>query len=448
MYDKLDPVQQQAVEWLLPRKGAGLYAEQGVGKTWITAGLVERLLPPDLLIVGILTNLESTWLELFRNELPQIHMARTLDGFKKLPQPRCLLIHYEALRSIIERVKRLDWSLVVFDEAQRLNNRNSLQSRCARFLRTQERRLALTGTPIEQSPQDIWGQMRFIDPGVFGERWSTFSEEYMENDQKHRFLKSDGSIGYKQIFREDKRAQFLTKVKPYCLRIELSEVVKVDSEFKIETCPMFGEQARVYREIDKDLITTFRDKEATAPLRITAMMRAQQIVGGFLTTDDGEVMEVGKAKMRRLASLLKELEPPVVIFAKYKPEILAIERLLIGKRVEKLWGGTGSRKTRSADRANLNKRFQAGEMDYLINQSRTGGVGVDLFRARYAIIYSIGFSSIEWEQAKSRLVRRGQKHKVTFFFLRVPKTIDDDQLSAIKLKTSVARAIYERLRRR
>jgi SNF2 family DNA or RNA helicase len=283
--------------------------------------------------------------------------------------------------------------------------------------------------------------MRFIDPSVFGEVWEDFDLEY---------LKRDGYMGHKRKFRREKMKQFMAAIQPCCLRIDLAEVADVHSTLHIERFDMFGEQDRVYRELDRDMVTRFNGARTLTPLRITTLIRLQQVTGGHLVTDDGETVVVGRSKMRRLKRLITEnrVQLPFVVFCRFKPELIAIQEELeqLSLHGELLWGQTGRGKHKSAVRAELNRRFQAGELDYIICQTRTGGVGIDLFRAKHAILYSLGFSYIDYTQARARLIRRGQEQEVDLFFLAARGTIDDDILTAIEKKTTVSKIVLSRLK--
>ena len=445
IYEKLDDVQKAAVEWLWPKMGAGLFAEQGVGKTWIALGLIERLIRSqgdvEVLLVGTLTNLKSTWLATIQEQLAGVYVAEDWVEFKTLPKPRIFLKHYEGVKPLIKRLKKHRWSLVVMDETQRLNSRGSRQSRDARLLRFQSRRLALSGTPIEQSPMDVWAQMRFIEPECFGDRWADFEAQYIERC---------GYMGYERRFREGLLPEFLERLKPYCLRIELKDVVDVKSQFHIERFDLLGEQARLYRELDEKMVTRYQGQRVMTPLRISTLIRLQQITGGFLTLEDGTVASIGQAKMRRLRSLIRsgKVKPPFVVFCRYTAEVEAVATEIKNhfNRVEVLWGKTGRGKDKSKVRAELNKRFQSGEIDVLVCQNKTGGVGIDLFRAGYAILYSLGFSYIDWSQILSRLLRRGQTKEVIFYYLCANGTIDEDINQAIEQKGNTAEVVLSRLK--
>jgi SNF2 family DNA or RNA helicase len=303
--------------------------------------------------------------------------------------------------------------------------------------------LALSGTPIEQSPIDVWAQMRFIEPTCFGDRWEDFENEY---------VKRAGFMGHEKSFRLEKLPQFLARIKPYCLRIELSEVAKVDSEFHIERFDLLGKQAKLYRELDEDMVSYYGERRVMRPLRVSVLIALQQITGGFLTHNNGDIVEVGQAKQRRVRRLIeaKKVTPPFVIFCRFKPEVMAMEAEMKKHfhRVEVLWGKTGHRNNKSQIRGELNRRFQNGEIDVLVCQTKTGSLGIDLFSAAQAILYSMGFSYIDWAQTKSRLLRRGQKRKVDFYFLCAAGTIDEDIATAIEEKSTVSRVVLSRLKRR
>ena len=449
VFAKLDPFQRDAVDWIdraiANCGGAGLFAEQGTGKTWITLGYIERLISPTFsaLIVVPVTNLESTWAKNLAAELPSLSLVYDWDEFKRLPPPRALIIGYERLSKIIRKVKQFKgWSLVAFDESQRLNKRSSGWSRAARMLRHVDRRLALSGTPLEQAPQDVWAQMRFIDYKTFGESWAPFAGEYM---------KPGGFMGKKWLFIDRKMPQFLEAIKHCCLRIDQSVLNLPPSHLIKVSFDLFGEQARIYRAMEKDMVVSIKGKDVIAPLKITSMIRTQQICGGYLSTPDGDEV-VGQGKMRQLRRLIEsgKVKPPFVVFCRFRPEVLAVEQQLLKyfKQVEILWGKTGAGKNKSIIRGELNLRFQKSLIDGLVCQTKTGGVGVDLYTAAHAVIYSTTFSSIDFDQTIKRLVRRGQNKEVSIFFLCARDTIDEDIYLALENKRSVTETFLSRLKQR
>lgn len=443
LFDLLYLFQRVAVDFATGRKSAALFFEQGTGKTWVSAGIVERLCDEELeaLIVVPLTNIETTWAKIFREKLPYINVTQDWDEFKKLAHPKILLRHYESLPSIEGKILRRMWSLIIYDESQRLKERGTRQSRIARKLRHKaHQKVILTGTPIEQSPQDLWGQFRFLAPEVLGDVWSDFDAEY---------LRPTGYMGYKREFRWTKFKHFMAKVEPYILRVKKEEVLDLPP-MTIHRIPvtLIGRQRRIYQEMEKTFIATLsRRKKVAAQLKVTQIVKLQQITGGFLIENISlkEKIEhdIGQAKIRRLIPLVRRLRKPIVIFCKHREEIRRIQKAVrpLVNRLEVLHGGV-----RKNQRTGLLDDFQAGKISVLICQVKTGGVGIDLYRSSHAIIYSMGYSFIDYEQLLSRLHRHGQKKQVHIYWLYAKKSIDVDIYNAVLDKRTVSNAFHKRIR--
>jgi SNF2 family DNA or RNA helicase len=455
LYSKLDSYQKEAVEFASPLAGCGLFFEQGTGKTWIAAAIIERMIDTNFsgLIVVPLTSRDSTWVDLIRRELPHIAIAHAWDEFIAMPCPRLLILHKEGLRggairhgsrrrkALDQRIRRHRWGIVIIDESQGIKDRASAFSRAARFLRDQPKRLALSGTPVEQSPLDVWAQMRFIEPWALGDRWSDFTDEY---------CRPAGWMGKKWEFRRTKLDQFLRAIQPYCLRVTKEVLNLQPYELVPEHIDLWGVQRRLYEDLERHMVAEVEGRMVISQLKVVNLIRLQQVTGGFATDVDGQVFPVGNAKVRRVRRVIGrgDVTPPFVVFCRYRPEIDAVTAELKRHyaRVETLTGSTGGRH-KSLVRAELNRRFQAGEIDALVCQTRTGGVSVDLFAARQAIVFSTTFSFIDFDQMVSRLHRRGQKHRVKIILLLAKNTIDIDIIGAIQQKTSVVKIVLDRLKK-
>jgi len=440
LYEKLWPKQKEAAEFVLGQPNAALFAEQGTGKTWITTGVIERLCEKwfqDILIVCPLSNLKTTW----RATLEQLHdVAVYLDwpSFKKSKRNhKILLIHYEAMAKYDRQLSKHEWTLAVFDESQKLKSRGSRQSRIAGRIKTAHRRLILTGTPFDDlldDPQEVWAQFRFVHPDLFGRRWRDFDE---------RYLMPTGYMGYKRKFRRGMDKRVLKMVEPYCLRLVKSDVVDLPPlTYHEHRVTLIGEQRRLYKKLERDMVAMVNGEEVSAELTITLMIKLQQICGGFIKDDDDTIHQVGSAKIRKLRRLLNEVDRPVVIFCKYLEEIRQIEQAIPDNcRVSTIVGRT--RKTRAATL----EAFQQGQIDVLIAQIRTGGVGVDLQRSHVAIFYSATFSYIDFDQAVSRVHRAGQESPVEIHLIMARNSIDTLIYQALLYKRSAQDLILRQFRR-
>ncbi len=100
-------------------------------------------------------------------------------GSSRLDQPGALVLtNYETLRRFPFSLGSVDWGMIIFDEAQAVKNPNSLSSRAAKGLKA-DFRLAVTGTPVENSLIDFWNIFDTVHPGVLG-TCQGFRREYIQ----------------------------------------------------------------------------------------------------------------------------------------------------------------------------------------------------------------------------------------------------------------------------
>jgi SNF2 family DNA or RNA helicase len=433
---KLFDFQQAAVDRVIAERRLCVFAEQGCGKSHIVAGALERLMLSQdhvrAMLVVPLANLETTWVTLLSRELPDLEIHRKWSTFKASDAScKCLLLNYEAMRGkSLKKIVAHEWSFICYDESQRLKARGSKASRASARFKHGEFRVALSGTPIEQAPQDLWAQLRFVDDDLLGSRWADFDAEW---------LRPTGYMGYQREFLWNKLNAFVELVSPRILRVTKAEVLDLPPlKLLRSTVPLLGEQARVYRELEKHMTTVLvGGEEIICDMAITQLVRLQQVAGGFIRTEDGRSVRVGRAKARRLKSIARDEERPLVVFTKYREELADAVEILesLGMSVGVVSGDT--RKTR----ATVIEQFQAGGLDALVCQIRTGGVGLDLFRACVGIIYSATFSSIDFEQAMARLHRYGQTREVRMYLISAAKTVD----STIQLMLATKRKVAEKI---
>jgi SNF2 family DNA or RNA helicase len=457
LYSVLYGYQRSAVDFALEREGSCIFAEQGTGKTYILGGIVERMHDDVFcgLIIVPLANIATTWERMFRERLPQVPLSRSWAAFKAGKKRGVLLLHYESIdKRLIAKLRKVQWSLVAYDESQRIKGRGTAQSRNAAKLRHARRRVLLSGTPIEQSPQDLWAQFRFACPDVFGTKWAPFED---------RWLRKTGFMGHKLEFKKHLLPKFLTLIKPHILRVKKEDVLDLPLlTYKRVPVSLLGEQARVYADLECDMMTTVNGRVVIADMAITQLVRLQQVCGGFVRCNPtpeqraealasgrkrrprGEVVYVGEAKLRKLRTIVRAAGRPLVVFCKYLEEVEQVrhEMTVMGLKTAVVTGKTKKTRTRTIE------QFQRGIIDVLVCQIKTGGVGIDLFAANVAIIYSMTHSYIDFDQALARIHRIGQTRPVTIYLLYVLNAVDADIYSLILSKKSVSEQVLNKGRKR
>lgn len=303
-------------------------------------------------------------------------------------------------------------------------------------------RLNMTGTPMTNSELDLFQQFLVLDGGAtFGQNFYTFRAKYFEDKNAHR----RGAHNYfpdwqiKDSAREE-IARILSKRAFVARKSECLELP--DMVYKTIEVELSADQKKSYIEMKKDFLTFVKDARgdvhsSAGRLAITKALRLQQIVSGFISTEDeNEICFSNNPRMDALKELLLDLPSPVIVWASFRQNYKAIEKVCIdlGLRYGFLVGGQSE-----AHRRQTLDDFREKKLDVMIANQGAGGIGVNLVEASNAIYYSRDFSLEKDIQSEARNYRGGSEihEKVTRYDLVAKDTIDVDILSALKNKKNV-----------
>lgn len=349
-------------------------------------------------------------------------------------QPLVVVINYESLWRDPFGTWALtkQWDLVVLDESHRAKEPSGrLSMYVARLRDRARRRLCLTGTPLPHSPLDIFGQFRFLDQRILGESFYAFKQRYAVY----------GGFNNKQIV----AYRNLEELEKYMARITFrvgKEVLDLPSETRVTYhCDLTTPGRRVYHQLEQDFVAAVDAGIVTAANAMVKLLRLQQITGGSIRTDEGEEQIVDTAKRDLLADTLEDLgrDEPVVIFCRFHADLDAAHAAAKS-------AGMGSLEL-SGRRDDL-RAWQDGGAPVLVTQISSGGVGIDLTRARYSIFYSLSFSLGEYDQALARVHRPGQDRPVTHIHLVARHTVDEKIIRALEKRAEVVASILAEVRAR
>ncbi|MBN1961029.1 MAG: DEAD/DEAH box helicase [Deltaproteobacteria bacterium] len=323
---------------------------------------------------------------------------------------------YGVLRRDIERFAECSFRYVILDEAQSAKNAATQNAKAVRRLKS-ERRLALTGTPIENRPEELWSAFDFLAPGFLGSLHS-FRKRFarpIERGEDHALI------------------MLSARVQPFVLRRLKSEVAK-ELPPKIESivhCEMLPAQRALYDHMAGELRTSVKQKIASVGIErahmsiLAALTRLRQICcePALLPVPEG-IKTPESAKLSLFTELMREaLESSrrVVVFSQFvemQKRLIAVIRKL---GVEPLWLHGGTR-----DRARVVSAFQdpAGP-PVIVVSLKAGGTGVTLTRADTVMHYDPWWNPAVERQATDRTHRLGQKQKVTVYKLVTTNSIEE-----------------------
>lgn len=324
----------------------------------------------------------------------------------------------------------------ILDESHRIKSPGGKASRFAQALgRVVKRRLCLTGTPMPHSPLDLYGQFRFLDPGVFGTSFTRFRARYALTNPMFP------SQVRKWINQDDLNEKFHAMAH-VCKADDVLDLPEVIDETR--TAELEAKSARVYRELEKDFVSLVESGAVVASNALAKLLRLQQVTSGFVAgRDDSEVdfvEELGKEKESLLEDLLEDVSAPAVVFCRFQRDLDAVGR--VAAKLGRVFGELSGRRRDLTDHAEMMPG-----VEIMAVQIQAGGVGIDLTRASYGIYFSLGFSLGDYLQSRARLHRPGQTKCVRFYHLVTKGTVDELVYKALEKRTEVVESVISSIRK-
>jgi SNF2 family DNA or RNA helicase len=346
----------------------------------------------------------------------------------------------------------LDWSpeFLIADEVHLAKSYNAVRAKNLASIADKARyKFLLTGTPLSNSPLEIFMPYRILDGGAtFGKNYFTFRNTW--------FVDENASWSHvekhfpKYVLNPRLEAEFTRLLYSKADRVTKEECLDLPPLVKtIREVELSDEQRKAYNELKKDFIAfiTQEHKEpraVVAQLAVTKALRLQQIVCGSVKADDGsEVIFDNIPRIKELESLLEEITPDakVIVWSRFKADYKAIAKVCEKLKL-KVCFITGEQ-TEKEKQESVDAFQKDPEYKVLVANQRSGGAGLTLTAASYMIYYSKDFSLTNDTQSESRNHRNGsQIHKaITRIDLIATDTIDELINEALQTKSDIAHRI-------
>lgn len=348
--------------------------------------------------------------------------------------------NYESLWRMDQEVAAWAPDMIICDESHRIKNFDSKQSVALHALGEITRfRIIMTGTVITNKPLDVWSQFRFAEPKLFASSYYAFRNRYA----------TMGGFNDKIVVAYKKLDELSEKIYSAAHRVTKNEALDLpEYTDQFLYCTLEPKARNVYNQLKEDAVAELEGEKAiTAPRVVTRILRLMQLTGGFAKADEEDsVTAVSAAKLDLLEDTLEDLlyqDKKVVIFARFVAELEAINALC-----EKLVGADGVRRiqgsTPQAMRGQAVEDFQTKpEVRLFIAQTATAGLGITLHAADTCIFYSLDYNYGNYEQAKARIHRTGQRNACTAIHLIASKTIDEVVLETVQEKRDLSAKIID-----
>ncbi len=444
---EMRPYQKIGYGWLrdLGETGfSGLLADDmGLGKTLQTLALLakrhleDKCEHPSLLIVP--TSLLGNWRREAKKFTPELkililHGQDRETEFGKINENHLIMTTYPLLHRDHATLFAQTYDLAILDEAQVVKNPAATVSKRIREI-TARQRVALTGTPIENSLEELWSIFDWLIPGLLGNR-KVFRVKLRTPIEKHGSLQA--------------RAILNGRVAPFLLRRTKGQVA-ADLPQKTETTmliPLSDGQKGLYEPIRAAMDKRVRDAIATKGInasRITildALLKLRQVCcDPALVKLEAAKKVTESAKRTRMMEMLSELMAEgrkVLIFSQFVKMLKLIETDVVTQG----WPYailTGSTKDRELEV----EKFQSGPASIFLISLKAGGVGLNLTAADTVIIYDPWWNPAVENQAIDRAHRIGQDKPVFVYRLVAEGTVEGAILKMQDRKRALADGVLK-----
>ncbi len=438
--------QKTGAEWLLFlfENGLGglLCDDMGMGKTHEVMALMVSLWEhkdiKDPFLVVCPTTILSHWSQKISVHAPILKAVVFHGGGRDLQEAlegnNVILTSYGILRNDIEELRRIPFSIAVFDEIQNIKNPQTLAYEAARNIKASTK-LGLTGTPIENSLVELKALFDLTVPGYLG----------TDEDFNSRYVKP-----IEQDLSNEKRHVLSRLISPFSLR-RLKKTVLEELPEKIEdirTCSLSDDQIKLYRDAissrGEGLVDVLKRGEEPIPyMHIFALLNLLKQICDHPAlaeqrVDDFDRYQSGKWELfKELVSESLDSGQKVVIYSQFLGMIRMMEHFLQGMGVGFVTLTGSSRK-----RGEIVTRFNEDPgCRVYVGSLKAGGAGIDLVAASVVIHYDRWWNAAKEDQATDRVHRIGQRRGVQVFKLVTEGTLEEKIAAIIEKKRNLMDSI-------
>jgi len=294
----------------------------------------------------------------------------------------------------------------------------------------------LTGSPITQSPMDLYSQCYFLDKDLLG------FDSYWSFQGRYAIIRQTriGNHSFQQIVGFRNLSELTDKLHRFSYRVTKEQALDLPEKiYTTREVNLTSDQIKHYNSMKDSAVALLDGGDmVTAPEVMTRLLRLQQLLCGYLVTDDGETVEIANHRIDAMLDTIEEMDGKVIIWSRFRHDIKKIRKAL-----EKDYGSgtvvTYYGDTSQEDRDKAIDRFQNDEgTKFFVGNAQTAGRGLTLTAATNVIYYSNDFNLETRIQSEDRCHRIGQKNNVLYVDLVVPDSIDIHIVKVLQSKITLA----------
>ncbi|MFW6267030.1 MAG: SNF2-related protein [Halanaerobium sp.] len=423
--------------------GGILADDMGLGKTLQMLTLLKSLKPEKPALVLCPRTLIYNWQEeadKFFDDLKTLVYygtpAERVEMRKNFSDYDLIISSYSTISRDVEELNAEGkvFSFSILDEAQHIKNHRTKRAKAVKNIEA-ESRLALTGTPLENSIEELWSIFDYLMPGYLG-NYSYFRNNFLTPISKNN--------------EKEKLKELKERVAPFILRRRKSEVLKELPDKIINVHPVSMTQLQedsyqtVLEEVRGDLYETV-EKKGFNQSRINvlaALTKLRQICNhpSLVLGDEGRAHNSGKLEaLRELLSDALSGGHKIIVFSQFVKMLKLIRDDLDqqGINYRYLDGSTRNRMQKV-------KEFNSDpEIDIFLISLKAGGVGLNLTAADMVVHVDPWWNPMVERQATDRAHRLGQENRVMVYKMITRGTVEEKMLKLQQRKQDLFNNVIE-----
>lgn len=431
--------QVKAFNFARHQKSCALFLDQGLGKTFVIAHLIEDKIANNIIKKALIVCPRSVINAAWMSDINKFTNLKAISLHDKSSKKRAELfkeeadvyiINFEGVNNFMDEIKDLDIQMLVVDESSKCKSyKTKISKNLSMVARRCEYKVIASGTPAPNSPLELWPQYAILDQGrTLGVNFFKFRSE---------FCTQFGFGGFQWNCNKENRERIKSLISHKTIRFKKEDCLDLPPQTFIKReVQLSDEQEKHYNDMAEKMIAELAEGVISkAEIAVTQIIRFQQITSGFLKSVEGVELDFKtNPKLAELNSLVEEIGPnknKIIIWARFKHDIRNICKDMAKYGVVDLFG-----ETKNKDE-NIDQFKNNDDVRILVAHPASAAHGLTLTEANYAIYYSMDYSLEYYQQSVDRIHRIGQDKKTFYYHLISPNTIDEAIMKALVKKEDI-----------
>lgn len=406
----------------------GIFSDTGTGKTIMGLEIAHHY--DKTLILCPLSVIETAWIDDCHKFYPQTTIVNVWRNRKNHrlemlnTDSKIYVMNYESFKILRNEIRKLKFDCVIVDESSVMKNMSSqITTMLLELTSSIPHRFVLSGCPTPNHNSEIFPQMKFVDPDLFGNNYYGFLARYFHQDM------SNPHYWYQT---NDDKERYYARLSDKSIFLKKDDCIDLPEKvFEVRRFDMAKKQRRYYDDIVNDIkanINQWSKFEFTAKL-----MKLREVTSGFVINKDNTIIDFDNNKGELLKEVIAEIgNKPIIIWCQFQHEV---------DTLAKRFKGVGlTSKTKNRD--DIIRQFKNNEIKLLFTHPQLIGKGLTFINCTYNIYYSLSFSYEEFKQSQDRIHRISQCDKCTYIILQAKNSIEEKIYDCIRRKENAVDELY------